>query len=122
MANEHPLPFIGEIRIFAGNFAPRGWALCQGQTLSVEQNSNLFSIIGTTYGGDGKKAFQLPDLRGRFPIGMGQAIGAPTTYLLGDKGAFEQPTPAENASFGPPIEYLAVNYIIALTGVYPDRS
>jgi microcystin-dependent protein len=65
-------PFIGEIMIFAGNFAPRGWALCQGQLLSISQNAALFSILGTTYGGDGITNFALPDLRGRYPRGVGQ--------------------------------------------------
>ncbi|MGB0178004.1 MAG: phage tail protein, partial [Owenweeksia sp.] len=60
---------LGEVRIFAGNFAPRGWALCQGQLLAISQNSALFSILGTTYGGDGRTSFGLPDLRGRAPIG-----------------------------------------------------
>ena len=60
--------YIGEIRMFAGNFAPRNWALCNGQILSIASNSALFSIIGTTYGGDGRTTFALPDLRGRVPI------------------------------------------------------
>ena len=68
-------PFIGEIRMFAGNFAPRGWALCDGQILQIVQNTALFSILGTTYGGDGQTTFGLPDLRGRFPIGQGQGPG-----------------------------------------------
>jgi len=58
-------PFIGQIMLFAGNFAPRGWALCQGQLLSIASNTALFSIFGTTYGGDGRTTFALPDLRGR---------------------------------------------------------
>ena len=61
-------PFIGEIRMFSGNFAPRGWALCQGQLLSIQQNAALFSILGIAYGGDGKATFGLPYLRGRTPI------------------------------------------------------
>lgn len=68
-------PFIGEIRFFAGNFAPRGWAFCDGQLLSVSQNSALFSILGTTYGGDGRTTFGLPDLRGRAPVHFGQGPG-----------------------------------------------
>ena len=58
-------PFLGEISIFAGNFAPRGWAFCQGQMLSIAQNTALFSLLGTTYGGNGQTTFALPDLRGR---------------------------------------------------------
>ncbi|PPK94297.1 MULTISPECIES: phage tail protein [Nonlabens] len=67
--------FIGEVKMFAGNFAPRGWALCQGQLLPIAQNSALFSIIGTTYGGDGRTTFGLPDLRGRVPEGVGTGPG-----------------------------------------------
>lgn len=66
---------IGDIKMFAGNFAPRNWAFCQGQLLSIAQNSALFSILGTTYGGNGQTNFGLPDLRGRVPVGMGQGPG-----------------------------------------------
>src|SRR5690349_24008377 len=68
-------PFIAEIVLFAGNFAPRGWAFCQGQILSIAQNTALFSLLGTTYGGNGQTTFALPDLRGRVPIGTGQGPG-----------------------------------------------
>lgn len=61
-------PFLGEIRLFAGNFAPRGWAFCNGQALPIAQNAALFSLLGTTYGGDGRTTFALPDLRGRVPL------------------------------------------------------
>ena len=61
--------YIAEIRMFAGNFAPRGWAFCQGQILSIAQNTALFSLLGTTYGGNGQTTFALPDLRGRVPVG-----------------------------------------------------
>ncbi len=67
--------YVGEIRIFAGNFAPRGWALCNGQTLAISQNTALFSVLGTTYGGDGKSTFALPDLQGRAPMQQGQGAG-----------------------------------------------
>ncbi|RCL21030.1 phage tail protein [Pseudomonas sp. AFG_SD02_1510_Pfu_092] len=70
-------PFLGEIRMFAGNFAPRGWALCQGQLLSIAQNSALFAILGTTYGGNGQSTFGLPDLRGRSAVGVGTGPGLP---------------------------------------------
>ena len=60
-------PFLGELRLFGGNFAPRGWAMCNGQLLPISQNTALFSILGTTYGGDGQTTFALPDLRGRVP-------------------------------------------------------
>ena len=168
-------PMIGEVRIFAGNFAPRGWSLCQGQLLSISQNQALFSILGTTYGGDGRTSFALPDLRGRVAIQEGTGPGLPT-YRLGqqggnatttltvpnlpshnhaavvqvntDTGEETDPTTflassttfAEEATSGkslggvvvgntgsntafsnqPP--YLAMNYIIALTGVFPSRS
>lgn len=85
-------PFIGEISLFAGNFAPRGWALCDGQLLAISSHSALFSILGTTYGGDGKTTFALPDLRGRVPLHpgtgpgldprkLGERTGAATTHL-----------------------------------------
>ncbi|MBB4662971.1 phage tail protein [Conexibacter arvalis] len=81
-------PFVAEIRIFAGNFAPRGWALCAGQLLPISQNTALFSLLGTMYGGDGKSTFALPDLRGRVPIhademhSQGEPGGAETVTLL----------------------------------------
>jgi microcystin-dependent protein len=68
-------PYIGEIRMFGGNFAPRGWAFCQGQLLSIQQNTALFSLLGTMYGGNGQTTFGLPDLRGRSPVGIGQGPG-----------------------------------------------
>jgi microcystin-dependent protein len=84
-------PFIGQILLFAGNFAPRGWALCQGQLLPIAQNSALFSILGTTYGGDGRTTFALPDLRGRVPVSSGQGPGL-SPYTLGENGGTEQVT------------------------------
>jgi microcystin-dependent protein len=68
-------PILGEIRLFAGNFAPRGWALCNGQLLQITQNTALFSLLGVYYGGDGKTTFALPDLRARVPIGAGEGAG-----------------------------------------------
>ncbi len=68
-------PFIGEIRIFAGNFAPVGWFLCNGQLLPISQNTALFSLLGTTYGGDGKTTFALPNLQGMVAVGQGQGPG-----------------------------------------------
>lgn len=68
-------PFVGEIRMFAGNFAPRGWAFCDGQLLAVSQNDALFSLLGTIYGGDGRTTFGLPDMRGRIPLHMGHGPG-----------------------------------------------
>ena len=172
-------PFIGQVTMFAGNFAPRGWALCDGQLLAISSNQALFSILGTTYGGDGRTTFALPGLRGRTPIHQGSGPGLPP-YALGQKGGAESvvlttnelpqhthtignlraaaspadasvPTgnslgmaPAYNSGspsvdmhagsvgpFGntggnvahpnmPP--YLAINYIIALIGLFPSRS
>jgi microcystin-dependent protein len=78
-------PFIGEIMLFAGDFAPTGWALCQGQLLAISQNTALFSLLGTTYGGNGISTFALPDLRGRVPINLGQGPGLPN-FVLGETG------------------------------------
>ncbi len=64
-------PYVGEIRMFAGNFAPAGWMFCEGQLLPISENETLFNLIGTTYGGDGQSTFALPDLRGRIPVHMG---------------------------------------------------
>lgn len=78
-------PFIGELMLFAGNFAPTGWAFCHGQTISIAQNTALFALLGTTYGGNGTTTFNLPDLRGRVPMGFGQGPGLPN-YVLGETG------------------------------------
>lgn len=78
--------FIGAIILFAGNFAPRGWAFCDGQLLSIAQNTALFSILGTTYGGDGRNTFALPDLRGRVPVHAGQGPGLPNITLGEEAG------------------------------------
>ena len=88
-------PFIGEIKLFAGNFPPRGWQFCQGQILSIAQNTALFSILGTTYGGNGQTTFALPDLRGRAPMQPGQGPGlSPRT--LGEQGGSETVTLISN--------------------------
>lgn len=84
-------PFIGEIRIFAGNYAPRGWALCNGQLLPINQNAALYSILGVTYGGDGRTTFGLPDLRGRVPMHAGNGNGL-TNRPLGQKSGSEETT------------------------------
>lgn len=169
-------PFIGQVMMFGGNFAPRGWAFCQGQLLAISSNSALFSILGTIYGGDGRTTFALPDLRGRIAIQQGSGPGLPT-YRLGQKGGNYQTqlltqnlpqsninipsssstgtspeasglvraTPeddsliystgnatgtmaagsiagAGNTAFSNQPPYTAVNYIIALQGIYPSRS
>jgi microcystin-dependent protein len=174
-------PFIGQIIMFGGNFAPRGWAFCDGQLLPISQHSALFSILGTTYGGDGRTTFALPDLRGRVAIHPGNGPGL-SDYRLGQKGGAEtrtlttaelpshshsiranngpgnssaassgasiaghgtsvppegnfssqapnvdlSPQTAGNTGGGQPFDirqpFLAVNFIIALEGVYPSRS
>ena len=169
-------PFIAEIIMFGGNFAPRGWAFCEGQLLPISQNAALFSLIGTTYGGDGRTSTALPDLRGRVAIQAGTGPGLPS-YRLGQRGG--QPThiltpnemPSHNHNISVHSEdgdeanpsgltfaatggtaiysdegadatmrgntitntgggqahnimqpFLALNYIIALTGIFPSRS
>ena len=79
-------PFVGEIRLFAGNFAPAGWLFCQGQLLPISENETLFQLIGTTYGGDGQSTFALPDLRGRLPIHQGNG------FVLAETGGAEEIT------------------------------
>jgi microcystin-dependent protein len=136
-------PALGEISIFAGNFAPRGWAPCEGQLLPIMQNTSLFSVIGTTYGGDGRTTFALPDLRGRTPIGAGSGAGM-TSRSVGDRGGAETVSvdlnetpshthslPAAARNSGPAgggdthtnmQPWLAMNYLVPLQGVYPSRS
>lgn len=87
-------PFIAEVRIFAGNFAPRGWAFCNGQLLPVSQNTALFSLIGTTYGGDGRTTTALPNLQGRAPMHPGRGPGL-TSRRLGQRGGVETVTLSE---------------------------
>jgi microcystin-dependent protein len=79
-------PYVGEIRIFAGNFAPAGWMFCEGQLLPISENETLFNLIGTTYGGDGQETFALPDLRGRIPIHQGNG------FTLAETGGVETVT------------------------------
>lgn len=84
-------PFVGEIRMFGGSFAPAGWAFCNGATLPISENETLFNLIGTTYGGDGQQTFQLPDLQGRLP--MHQGVGKDgITYSIGEKAGTESVT------------------------------
>ncbi|WP_462158963.1 phage tail protein [Pseudoalteromonas sp. GB56] len=84
-------PYIGEIRMFAGNFAPRNWSNCSGQILSIAQNNALFALLGTTYGGDGVSTFALPDLRGRIPVHQGAGPGL-TPRKIGSKFGSERET------------------------------
>jgi microcystin-dependent protein len=169
-------PFVAEIRIFAGNFAPRGWAFCDGQLLPRSQTTALFSLIGTTYGGDGRTTTALPDLQGRTPMHPGRGPGL-TARRLGQRGGVEtvtlteaqmpnhnhslmgvafpanSPVGAGNTAFARSVNgnlygpvgsqtmdeavlpesggsqahnnmqpYLAMNFIIALVGLYPSRG
>ena len=102
-------PFVAEIRIFALDFAPKGWALCSGQIMPIQQNTALFSLLGTTYGGDGKTTFALPDLQGRVPMHPGQGPGL-SLHDLGESGGSETVTlltseiPQHNHTFGTTFE------------------
>jgi microcystin-dependent protein len=110
-------PFVGEIRLVAFNRVPPGWARCDGQLLSISQNTTLFSLLGSTYGGDGKSTFALPDLRGRAPLHsgpddpMGERSPIPPTVA---------PHPGRGRPSGPPT--LALSYIIALQGQFPPAG
>jgi microcystin-dependent protein len=165
-------PFLAEIRIVGFNFAPRGWAFCDGQILPINQNQSLYSLLGTTYGGDGRTSFALPDLRGRTPLhkgpghSLGQKSGAetvtlgigempahthaahassqvgnsrtPASHLLAAEispdAAYHAPTPGTlvgiraitNAGGSQAHEnmqpYIAVNFCIALQGLFPSRN
>jgi microcystin-dependent protein len=94
-------PYVGEIRMFAGNFPPSGWMFCDGATLAISENETLFQLIGTTYGGDGQSTFNLPDLRGRVPIHQGTGSSG-TSYQMGEMSGVEtvtlttQQTPQHN--------------------------
>jgi microcystin-dependent protein len=84
-------PYLSEIRIMGFNFPPKGWAMCNGQLVAIQQNQALFALLGTTYGGDGQRTFQLPDLRSRTPISFGQGPGL-SAYALGQIGGVENVT------------------------------
>lgn len=84
-------PYVGEIRMFGGNFAPAGWAFCNGQLMAISENDALFNLIGTTYGGDGQSTFALPNLQSRVPIHMGQGPGL-SNYIIGEASGTETVT------------------------------
>ena len=123
---------IGEIRMFAGNFAPKSWAFCQGQLLPIAQNTALFSILGTTYGGDGRTTFALPDFRSRVAVGTGTGPGL-SSYDLGEQGGSETNTLLQT-NLPPHTHSLNVNNTnatvaapttgstIAVTGIQESRS
>jgi len=129
--------FLGEVKIFAGNFTPRDWAPCDGRLIPISQNTALFSLLGTTYGGNGRTNFALPDLRGRVPISQGRGEGL-TPHNIGQRGGTEilnsNPYTIKNGDgvestvnqFPQQIQnsqpYLTVNYIICINGIYPSRS
>jgi microcystin-dependent protein len=168
-------PYIGEIRLFAGTFAPVGWAFCQGQLMSIAENEVLYALIGTTYGGDGQQTFAMPDLRGRVPVHTSGQGGGLSLRVMGEKGGAESitlqaahlpghthavaaSTAAASAAAGPAgnllatgsvnrfgtgsasaamaqtgsvggnqpksnmPDYIAVNYIISLFGVFPSQA
>ena len=166
--------FVGEIRMFAGNFAPRGWAFCNGQLMAISQNTALFSLLGTQYGGNGQSTFGLPNLQGRVPVGqgqgpglsdrtMGESFGSETVTLTaaqmplhghaeqastnnastaagpsgvlakagvslyGAKPTIDKAAAAVTAAGGNQphnnlAPYLALNFIIAVQGIFPARS
>lgn len=117
-------PFVGELALFGFNFAPMGWAQCNGQLLAIAQNTALFSLIGTYYGGNGTTTFGLPDLRGRFPTHMGQGAGL-GNRTLGERSGAEYVTllPTEMPSHSHAVMALAGNGTSDVpTGMYPARD
>ncbi len=130
-------PFVGEIRMFAGIFAPQGWAFCDGQLLSIPQNDALFSLFGTIYGGDGRTTFGLPDCRGRSPVHAGDgpvrlgaksgstasgAVAATTSVSIDrDLGKTQQTWDAHPEGAESATPQLFVHFIVALFGIYPSR-
>lgn len=125
-------PFLAEIKIFGFNFAPRGWAFCDGQILPINQNQSLFSLLGTNYGGDGRTSFGLPELRGRVPIHVGMAPSG-TNHPLADRSGEEahtlsgSETPAHSHSVGasnqvPNAENLGGGVWASVAGGYTDAT
>jgi len=136
-------PILGEIKMVGFNFAPRGYAFCEGQLLPINQNSALFSLLGTTYGGDGRTTFALPDLRGRFPMHagngpeltnrpMGESDGTEIQIVHGRSPILgwgthneigENTADGSSVSTGPYMPpYLAIRFVIALVGIFPSRN
>jgi len=131
-------PYLGELRIFSFSFAPKGWALCNGQLLPINQNTALFSLLGTTFGGNGTSTFALPNMQSRFPMNFGQGSGL-SPRNLGQYGGVEyvpqqttqipgspqSPMPAA-VFYNPQVQtvspFLVLNFLIALTGIFPSRS
>src|ERR687884_674431 len=127
-------PFLSEIRIMSFNFPPKGWALCNGQLLPINQNQALFALLGTTYGGNGQTNFALPNLRGQVPIHMGnghtlgEAAGTTAVTVYSQPGALVAISPETVTSVGGSqahnnmMPYLVLNFIIALQGIFPSRN
>lgn len=107
-------PYVGEIRMFAGNFAPAGWMFCEGQLLPISENETLFQLIGTTYGGDGQSTFALPDLRGRIPIHQGNG------FVLAETGGAEEITLTVNQISAHSHPFLATTNPGATTNPQPN--
>ena len=108
-------PYVGEIRIFAGNFEPNGWRFCDGRLLAISENSTLFQLLGTTYGGDGQSTFALPDLRGRLPVHQGTNASTGQTFTIGQNGGVEQVTLTVNQIPAHSHSMLATNDIPTLS-------
>ncbi len=106
--------FIGEIRLFPYNYAPRGWALCNGQLMPISQNQALFALLGTTYGGNGVQTYALPNLQGRVAVSSGQSPSGSYDTLGATGSGSGQGTTGQ--------QYLVLNYCICLWGIYPSRS
>ena len=115
-----PDPFLAEIRMFAGNFAPKGWAMCDGQLLPINQNQALFALLGTTYGGNGRTTFALPDLRGRVPMHAGTGPGL-DSHDPGEMSGGELASPASSDPSVRTAPYTVLHFIIALQGIFPSR-
>ena len=117
-----PEPYLAEIAAVPYDIAPKGWATCDGQILPINQNQALFSLLGTTYGGNGQTTFALPDLRGRVPLHMGAGPDLPEA-VLGEASGGDNVQPAPSDGSAPKTTpTLAVNWIIALIGVFPSRN
>ena len=114
-------PTIGQIMLFAGNYAPVGWMFCCGQLLPIEEYPVLYSIIGTTYGGNGQIDFALPDLRGTIPFGTGDGPDM-LPVQLGESGSYFNPHFYVNSHGSQMRGTLGLNYCIAIEGIYPERS
>ncbi len=118
--------FLGEVKIFTGDIVPQDWALCHGQSLSIEKNQALFAVLGTTFGGDGRTTFALPDLRGRMVAGAGATQENYSFALAEMRGGTPEEVRTEkgNASEQPITiqPFIAVNYIICIKGIFPQRD